>query len=187
MTCIPEKLENRENDPAVLNENENEKENKTLKTKTMKPIEYTFLQLAFYVDRGQVALTGLTPSKAPKLADVANAVGRCVVRFGGHVINPFNGGMPNDGYVFSERKDLEYRFPVAGEAVIANQVVTFAMANSEHLNHPSRYLSAWVEDGEVYLDVVTVSGNKQDALDRAKKSDQLAIYDIANERAINVK
>lgn len=47
-------------------------------------------------------------------------------------------------------------------------------------------VGAWIEDGVLFLDISRIYQNKKEALKVGKKNRQLAIYDIKNDKSINI-
>lgn len=53
-------------------------------------------------------------------------------------------------------------------------------------NEDGANVGAWIEDGVLFLDISRIYQNKKEALKVGKKNRQLAIYDIKNDKSINI-
>lgn len=102
------------------------------------------------------------------------------------------GTVPKSGYLFSEARGHEQTVPL--EDYTAQATKLYLLDHFNELNQQDRYLGAWVSEDRhepgrqvVYLDVSTSSDDRNDALARAKRADQLAVFDVGRMREVFVK
>src|SRR6476469_2800348 len=129
--------------------------------------------------------------------DVAYKVAEYTCNHGGGTFNPSTGETyPNGGYVVSINPECEYIVPliefsaehVARYLDMVRPVIdAWNHSGNDVRGHSLKWVGTWVNDGNVYLDVVCVLSSKYRALWLAKKYNQLAIYDIANGVEITVE
>lgn len=99
------------------------------------------------------------------LADLANC--------GGFTFDLATGTFPDKGYAVSTLKDVERVYP---GGVTAEDVEAFV---AKLPDTPGILLGAWRVEGDVYLDASIVVNDVDEAMELARKHDQIAIYDLA--------
>lgn len=60
----------------------------------------------------------------------------------------------------------------------AEDILQFIYDNFDLLNEPGRFLGAWVDNGNVYLDVSNVVDTLEEAIPLAEAAQQLAVFDL---------
>lgn len=103
----------------------------------------------------------------------------------GGVTITLDGDIPENGFSFSRRKDIEFVKSIDEWTI--DDVDSFMEKNHDALLEDNVFLGTWVEDDKVYTDVVTVFPDRIDALIEAKNADQLAIFDLENLETIYIK
>lgn len=67
-----------------------------------------------------------------------------------------------------------------------DDVKSYIAKFGSQLTSVDNYLGSWVENGELYLDVVVKISDQQDAHNTAVTNDQMAYYDCANSCSVYV-
>lgn len=88
---------------------------------------------------------------------------------------------PDSGYMVSVRK-TQYVVDVLD----AETLRKFIETNIEDIASDNLFVGSWVSDGKVYLDVSELILSKEQAIKSGMLRDQLAIYDNANGKDINL-
>lgn len=88
---------------------------------------------------------------------------------------------PTGGYAVS-LKGFQETFPHWSDETIAEYIERHRF----QLAQPGRFIGAWIDDGQLYLDVSVVVADLQIALDMGRRNDQLAIFDVASEQEIRL-
>lgn len=98
---------------------------------------------------------------------------------GGFTWNPKRNERRSKGVVVAIAKEYEEKFP-AGEfdANGADIITDYARRHSEKLSEPGVHLGAWLEKGEVYLDLSTVEKSVSAAADIGRANDQIGVFDL---------
>lgn len=98
---------------------------------------------------------------------------------GGFTWNPKRNERRSKGVVVAIAKEYEEKFP-AGEfdANGADIITDYARRHSEKLSEPGIHLGAWLEKGEVYLDLSTVEKSVSAAADIGRANDQIGLFDL---------
>lgn len=99
-------------------------------------------------------------------------------RAGGFTFNPRDGSRPTSGFAFSERPDIETIVPL--DRFSEADLESFILRNQGLLESPENYLGAWVDNGNVYMDVSTIIADREEALRRALAAQQLGVFDLSN-------
>jgi hypothetical protein len=98
------------------------------------------------------------------------------IREGGITVDLANDERPNTGFAVSrpdhEQKHCEHEFDV-------QSLFDYVFDHGTSLLKDRHYLGAWVESGEVYLDVSVVLTKQEDAARLAKLWGQIAYFDLA--------
>jgi hypothetical protein len=104
------------------------------------------------------------------------------VRQGGGITVSLAGEYPTSGYIVAKSVQYEQTVPEGefSEGDVAEYVTKYDWA----LAGANVYLGAWREDGLVFLDVVEKFTNKVKAMRAGREREQLAIYDVKNDRVI---
>lgn len=84
--------------------------------------------------------------------------------------------LPTTGYAFSPEKETEAVVDTLTPAALQ----FYVYEHRDRLALPNRYLGIWKNpvDGLTYIDVSTVEQDRARAFERARKAQQLAVYDI---------
>lgn len=104
----------------------------------------------------------------------------------GFSYQPFYGVKPTRGFMVSSRKDLEERIPL-GEVKPADLYRYMNQHMSLFEADPRSFFGGWSEAGEFFLDVSRLVDSRDAALDLARASHQLAIYDLTAGKPISVE
>jgi hypothetical protein len=94
------------------------------------------------------------------------------------------GGMPNEGYVYSEDKSAEV---ILEEGDLGEMLSLFMNGHHRQLSQHGMYMGMWKKDGKRYIDVVKLAPSEAEAMENAKKHGQLAVYDLQNRKTIYIK
>ena len=94
------------------------------------------------------------------------------------------GKVSKKGYAASPYKARELVIPV--KEFGDNDVRNFTLDNGDLLSLHDHALGAWVEDGQVYLDVVQVVTSKAKATAICRANEQKAFFDLENSHTIYV-
>lgn len=86
------------------------------------------------------------------------------------------------GYTVSPYKDREEK--VSDSEFSANDLQAFIASNAELLAQDNHFIGAWVDNKIVYLDVSVLVASKKKALKMAKECNQLAIYNLTENKVI---
>ena len=68
----------------------------------------------------------------------------------------------------------------------SEEIQKFVLRNSTKLSDKDNFLGSWIEKGVLFLDVVVRIDNKNEAIARGKKEEQIAIYDASTKEVINL-
>lgn len=108
-----------------------------------------------------------------------------ITKKNGGVTITLDGDAPQNGYVFSKRKDTEAVKPL--EEWVAEDVDSYVDKYFDLLSEDNAHLGIWVDDGNVYMDVSTVLPDKTQALIEARNADQIGIFDLNNFETLYTK
>lgn len=87
----------------------------------------------------------------------------------------------NIGGYYVSRAGAEVQ--VAAGDLTYGELVTYVRNHATVLAAPDNYFGVWIEDGIAYLDVTTQVENYHSAVALGRKNKQLAIWDVAENRA----
>lgn len=118
-----------------------------------------------------------TQQKNAAQGDVATIATQATLANGGVTIN-LAGQQPSSGYAFPPSKSSEVTVPV--EQFTPDVIAQYISAHKRELEDPDNYLGTWIDNGLVYLDISQVLDDEQEAFKRATDSNQIAMWDIAN-------
>jgi hypothetical protein len=105
-------------------------------------------------------------------------------RSGGFSYQAVSGSSPTSGYMLSPYPDREHTVSLG---VFQRQHLDdYVAANKDLLSKPDHYMGAWVNEGNVYLDVSIHSADRGKALALGRHHKQLAIYDLGSGNEITV-
>jgi len=90
---------------------------------------------------------------------------------------------PTKGYfVALKRQELKVKYnnPI-------NEIVQkYVLKNSIDLSDNNTFVGSWIEDGLLYLDVVVMLEDKEEAIKLGQQNEQLAIYDASTKQVITL-
>jgi hypothetical protein len=90
---------------------------------------------------------------------------------------------PTKGYFVGLKdkgRQVKYHYPF-------NEVVQdFVLKNSFDLSNENTFVGSWIEDGELYLDVVKMFEDKEDGINAGIENEQIAIYDASTNEVITL-
>lgn len=92
-----------------------------------------------------------------------------------------NSNKPIDGYMVA-MKGFELKTTLENKSEIASYINKHYISVARGEN----YFGGWVNEGVLYLDIATNVKNKESAIRLGRKNEQLAIYDIDNQREIHL-
>ena len=105
---------------------------------------------------------------------------------GGASYNPEFGIVPESGYMVSIRDVIKVSFDNKEETV-QDAVLKALKQSGDLLAHSDNFLGSWVsEDQYLYIDVAKNVQDIRPAIELGMINDQLAIYDIVNDREIKL-
>jgi hypothetical protein len=99
----------------------------------------------------------------------------CVKDNGGFTYSLNTQALVTEGFAFSSFKGFEKRFPV--DTFSEGDITGFCFDNLVALSNDGVVLGAWVEDGEVYLDISQVTQDE---------NDQIAYYNLGTNETVYV-
>lgn len=108
--------------------------------------------------------------------------------FGGSTVSAIV-GVPtvSSGYAVSlpghERKLQRYK----GGVIARNFIAWYAEQKRAELAVPGRYLGAWIDEGDLYLDITEVHAEFAEAVRLGYERNQLAIYDLGRGEEISTQ
>lgn len=88
------------------------------------------------------------------------------------------------GYAVSPYKERELQLPL--NEFDSNTLQSYVLENADLLAKEAHFLGAWIDNNTVYLDVSIQVSQKQIAVRIAKQSDQIAIFDLSNNKSIEI-
>lgn len=101
----------------------------------------------------------------------------------GGVTEALNGARPFFGYAYAldccEERMAAARFN-------AHALADYVRRHKSELTRPGRYLGAWLDGEDVYLDVSRVSLDKEDAMTQAARYGQESVYDVETRLTLTV-
>ena len=83
----------------------------------------------------------------------------------------------------AEQKHSSAVFAEEGQKLIGE----FIKKWKDELAEPNKYVGAWLDGGNYYLDVATVVMDRDQAIDMGQQTDQIAIWDLGAEEAIRLR
>lgn len=113
-----------------------------------------------------------TPSTIPLATHAAE-----LTKKNGGVTIGLNGDVPTKGFAFSPRKDTEVVVPK--KDFNDTHVSDYINTHFDKLAHPDSHLGIWEDNGKIYMDISHVVQDESQAVNRASKADQLAIFDLS--------
>lgn len=96
---------------------------------------------------------------------------------GGVTIN-LKGEIPTEGFSVATSKATERIVPQM--EFTKDHLAQYVQDNWKHLQEAGRHIGAWIDNGQVYMDVPKVFTDKAEAAAAALKADQLGIFDLKN-------
>jgi len=130
----------------------------------------------------QLMGTRASLKKADLNGRTVNEILQGIQSSGGVTYNLSQGNMAGtDNYSVSIYPD---RSKILPSGVDFDEIENFIVANEDLLNNASNSFGAWTHDGKVYLDVVATIPDQQKAVDLGKQHNQIAIWDLKNNREI---
>ena len=77
---------------------------------------------------------------------------------------------------------------IAGKEITEQDIKDFAAENEQELKDPNKFIGTWYnkDDGNTHLDISTVVKTEEEAHDLGRANKQLAVFDIKNEKEIDV-
>jgi SPP1 gp7 family putative phage head morphogenesis protein len=96
---------------------------------------------------------------------------------GGGSINLY-GDIPTKGYAFAPAKTTEQVFDA--KQITVDDLEKYVADHHDTLKQDGMYLGSWTDAGKTYIDVSQVATDEAEAVDAARKADQIALYDIEN-------
>jgi hypothetical protein len=107
-----------------------------------------------------------------------------VINNGGATFNLVTGTSPTSGYIVSDEGQEEvtklFGGAVAKEMLITSAIKKYISDKGFILSLSDKNLGAWVDSNKLYLDISVVYDNEQDAIEMARKNNQLAYFDLNN-------
>lgn len=116
-----------------------------------------------------------------------NAIDQAFTR-GGFTVKAI--GLPHEpktGYVVAQNPKLGAVIENAKtmpRAELKKKLKEYIKINKDVLSQDGMYLGLWFNEGKLYLDVPSVIMDKDQAIQAGRDSDQIAIWDIANQMEI---
>lgn len=101
---------------------------------------------------------------------------------GGATVSVINQELPSEGFVVSLGGQFGEIIPnrfVTNRNTFREVLVQFSVRFSSELSRENHYLGAWEENDELYLDVVEVIQDRQQAISAGQDRDQKAIWGLA--------
>jgi hypothetical protein len=102
---------------------------------------------------------------------------------GGVTIN-LAGQEPDQGFAFPYSKETEITVPV--QEFSPGMIEAYIEAHRAELQLPDNYLGLWVDGPTVYIDISTVLEDEDEAFNRALAAQQIAMWDLGNNREVPV-
>ncbi len=101
-----------------------------------------------------------------------------VINNGGFTFNPTH-GFPTSGYAVSCHKDREMSGP--REGFHPEIILLYVLSNIDILANDDEFLGGWLDRStdRVYLDIVRVLHDREEALRLAREHDQICVFDLA--------
>ena len=96
---------------------------------------------------------------------------------------------PKKGYALGLRKDTEATILLAAHQSrreVRSLVTDYVSQHRSDIKAPGNYLGGWVDNGKLYLDISTVVTDKNEAIELARRNDQLGIYDLEKGETIMI-
>lgn len=131
---------------------------------------------------GQTSVTEVTEREASHFYEYAR-------KHGGITVRP-TGFMPKSGFVvadaFSRKKSHEEVFDE--QSFTRETILDYCRRKKDVLRNPRAHLGAWFdsESRKWYLDVSYVIENREEAIRLARRSKQIAIWDLANSEEVRL-
>lgn len=104
------------------------------------------------------------------------ALAREAIDNGGFTV-ALDGTRPTAGYVVA-LPNHERRYQLNTRTGYAHAIYAYVVDNGRVLRDPGAHLGAWVDNGQLYLDVVHVVTDRESAITLGQLNGQLAIYDL---------
>lgn len=120
------------------------------------------------------------PKVLPTISEIPGIIKNAysdIVSGGGTTVDLF-GQKPSSGFAFAPSKGTETVIPQ--EKFTEKEVEDFFNKYYDTLKQEGMHFGGWVDGNQVYLDLSKVLTNESQAVNEARQSNQLAIYDIAN-------
>lgn len=114
-----------------------------------------------------------------------DSIYQAILQNGGITIGLNGEPAPGQGYAFAPQKDSEFVTPLA--SLTPATIDQYISEYFTDLSAPGRYLGAWVDGNDVYLDVTTVEPDFNKAHQMAWDANQLAMWDLGNNAEVPVQ
>lgn len=110
--------------------------------------------------------------------------GGCTYRT--HDVGGNGTGPVHNGVACANPQHAQHEKIVPLEQFSAQVVAEYVTTHAEILRQDGVHLGTWVNDGNVYLDLTTVYRTQAEALQAARKTQQLAVFNIGTGEEITV-
>lgn len=101
----------------------------------------------------------------------------------GFSMDDASGNPPSGGYMLSLNKETERVFDVGSVSI--EDIEAYYQEFADLIEGPDKYIGAWVDGDQVYLDVSTnMQGSVEEVLAAAEEAEQLAIWDVAGGQTV---
>lgn len=125
------------------------------------------------------------PTVAHTGASLADTTYQAIVQDGGITIG-LDGSQPQaSGYAFSAQKGSELVVPM--QQLTPEVINQYVSQHREELSAPGRYLGAWVDGNDVYLDVSQTEQDFDRAHQMAWDANQLSMWDLGGNQEVPVQ
>lgn len=106
---------------------------------------------------------------------------------GGSTVSTHGQQVPSEGYVVSLGSKWAEVIPhrlVSNRAMFRDVLINFTVKFQRELSRHNHFVGAWDENDELYLDVVEVIPDRQQAITAGVERDQIAIWGLAQTELI---
>lgn len=133
----------------------------------------------------------LPGAKKQRGMDTARHIVRATIEHGGCTYNthPRRGGNPapvTHGVACANPEHAQHEKIVPLEEFNLAAVQLYLWEHVQILREDGVHLGTWVNDGKVYLDLTTVYRTQEEALQAARETNQLAVFNIFTKEEITV-
>jgi hypothetical protein len=103
----------------------------------------------------------------------------------GGVTISLHGDIPTKGWVVATSKETEKRLPL--KKAHTKDLETYIKANADALKEDRRYFGAWVEKGDLFMDIPVVVKDQKEAEEIGRKADQIGIFNLETFETVRLK